>query len=311
MNQKNISIAFLGTPEFALPSLNALSKAYHIGLVVTAPRDPKKGASTVARRAEELGLLCAAPAKITPSLFANTEFDFFVIAAYGKILPNEILAIPSKGVLNIHPSLLPSYRGPSPVQSAILAGDNESGVTIMLTDEKMDHGPILAQQKISIEKKETSISLTEKLADIGGELIVRVIADYFTGEIAPSPQNHKNASFTKLLQKNAGKIDWQKNAEYIERMMRAYLLWPTAWTYFKTAKSTLRVKLLLADVGEEHEHIERPGHIQIKNGGLFVAASDRFLNITELQPEGRDAMSGKEFARGYIKGDNAVFLSDI
>lgn len=311
MNQKNVSIAFLGTPNFALPSLNALSKAYHIGLAVTAPHDPKKGVSAVARRAEELGLLCAAPAKITPSLFANTEFDFFVIAAYGKMLPHEILAIPSRGVLNIHPSLLPRYRGPSPVQSAILAGDNESGLTIMLTDEKMDHGPILAHQKIPIEKKETSISLTEKLADVGGGLIVRVIADYLAGTITPSPQNHENASFTKLLRKNDGKIDWQKNAEYIERLIRAYLLWPTAWTYFKTAKSTPRIKLLSADIGEAHENTITPGHIQIKGGDLFVAASDRFLNITKLQPEGKNTMSGREFIRGYIKGDDAVFLADI
>ncbi|HEY4477266.1 MAG TPA: methionyl-tRNA formyltransferase [Candidatus Paceibacterota bacterium] len=311
MNQKNISIAFLGTPEFALPSLNALAKAYHIGLVVTAPHDPKKGAPPVAHRAEGLGLLCAAPEKITPSLFANTEFDFFVIAAYGKILPQEILVIPTKGVLNIHPSLLPRYRGPSPVQSAILAGDNESGVTIMLTDEKMDNGPILAQQKIPIEKKETSVSLTEKLADVGGELIVRVIADYLSGTITPSPQNHEKASFTKLLRKNDGRIDWQKNAEYIERLVRAYLLWPTAWTYFKTTKSALRIKLLSADIGEEHENTIRPGHIQIKSGDLFVAASDRFLHITELQLEGKNTMSGREFIRGYIKGNDAAFLSDI
>ena len=311
MNPKNVSIAFLGTPEFALPSLDALSKAYHIGLVVTAPYDLKKGASPVARRAEDLGLFCAAPEKIMPSLFANTEFDFFVIAAYGKILAQEILAIPAKGVLNIHPSLLPSYRGPSPVQSAILAGDRESGITIMLTDEKMDHGPILAQQKIPIGKKETSISLTEKLADSGGELIVRVIADYLSGIITPSPQNHGNASFTKLLQKNDGRINWQKSAEYIERMVRAYLLWPTAWTYFKTAKSALRIKLLSSDVGEKHENTIHPGHIQIKSGDLFVAASDRFLHITALQPEGKDTMSGREFVRGYIKGNDAAFLSDI
>lgn len=312
MKNDTIKIAFLGTPEFALPALEALIATYQVPLVFSAPDDSKKGASPVARRARKLGIHVVTSATVTPSAFTEMTFDLFVIAAYGKILPHAILSIPKHGVINIHPSLLPRHRGASPIQSAILAGDTKSGVSIMFTDEKMDHGPILTQKKLTLDLKETSITLTKKLSALGAKLLVDTIPKYIEGLITPTPQNHPDASFTKLLTKQDGRIDWARPAVYIERMIRAYLLWPTTWSYFTLEKSKLRVTLSGAHISETIQTPSTaPGSIQTKNGDLLVATSTGYLAITELQPEGKKTMSGKEFVRGYIKGAGAAFVSDI
>jgi len=162
----------------------------------------------------------------------NHKPDLIVLAAFGQLIPKEILAMPKYGCLNIHPSLLPKYRGASPIQTAILNGDRETGVTIMLMDEMLDHGEILAQQEFM--NNELGImnyeQLAEKLAGLGAELLIKTIPKWINGEIKPHPQDESKATFTKIIEKEDGKIDWHQSAEEIERMIRAYNPWPGSYT---------------------------------------------------------------------------------
>ncbi len=269
------SIIFFGTPEFAIPSLEALaSDGYIINAVVTAKEKPRgRGLNTQASPIQNLA------EKYGIAVLYNTEnipdAELFVIAAYGKIIPKEIINKPKYGTLNVHPSLLPKYRGPSPIQTAIANGDAQTGVTIILTDEKMDHGPILAQRNVPIEQDDTGESLSEKLAKTGSELLVSTIPDWCAGKLKVREQNHKEATYTKLLTKETGRIDWSRDASSIERMIRAYYPWPGAWTMLGNTK----IKILKT-------HIENASVV-----------------IDILQPEGRKQMTYAEFNRGYTKGE--------
>jgi len=269
------SIVFFGTPEFAIPALETLTNdGYVINAVVTAKEKPRgRGlnaqASPVQSLAEKYGITVLYDTENLP------DAELFVIAAYGKIIPEEIINKPKYGTLNVHPSLLPKYRGPSPMQTAIANGDTQTGVTIMLTDEKMDHGPILAQRDVSIEPDDTGQSLSEKLAKTGGELLVSTIPDWCARKLKAREQNHKEATYTKLLTKETGRIDWSRDANSIERIIRAYHPWPGAWTMLGNTK----IKILKAHV---------------KNACVVIDI---------LQPEGRKQMTYAEFCRGYTKGD--------
>ena len=239
------SIVFFGTSDFALPVVEGL---VHEGYPVVAKIPP----------ASEI-----------------PKADIFVIASYGKILKPDILSRARLGVLNVHPALLPKYRGPSPVQAALLAGAHETGVTIMLTDEKVDHGPILAQEKIVIDPDDTSESLMKKLFQAGAELLIDMLPRWIEGTLVAQEQHHPKATYTKLIKKEDGKINWSESSEVIERKIRAYTPWPSAWTMF----GTMRVKILKA-------HLE-----------------NNSLVIDHVQPEGRTPMTYAEFARGYMKDE--------
>ena len=210
MMANNIKYIFFGTPEFATIILEKLMKSGYKPIAVF--RDPKELTSVLIEKLEHL------------------KPDLAVIAAYGKILPKEILDIPRFGFINVHPSLLPKYRGASPIQCAILNGDKETGVTIMKIDKKMDHGPILAYSKWLIANSDTYESLSKKLAKFGAELLVKTMSDYISGKIKPIEQEHEKATYTKIIKKEDGKIDWIKSAIEIERMTRGYYPWPSTWT---------------------------------------------------------------------------------
>ncbi|MBI2098436.1 MAG: methionyl-tRNA formyltransferase [Candidatus Wildermuthbacteria bacterium] len=198
--------------------------------------------------------------------------DLIVVGFYGNILPKEVLAKPKHGALNVHPSLLPKYRGPTPVLFTILNGDSETGVTIIKMDEEVDHGPILAQQKFFIgEKKFTKPELRQILWELGGDLLVETIPKWIGGEIQPQEQDHSKATYTKKLTREDGRIDWNRPAEYIERQVRALTPWPGAFTIWKGK----RIKILNA-------HIE---------GGKLV--------IDELQMEGKKPTTLREFLLGH------------
>mgnify|MGYP001612716556 CR=1 FL=1 len=199
------------------------------------------------------------------------DADLGVIAYYGKIIPKTVLELPKYGFLNAHPSLLPRWRGPSPVQSAILAGDKRTGVTIHIATEKPDAGPILVQKEIQIEPKDTCLSLTGKLANEGAALLVPTIEKWLSGEIKPQKQDESCATYTKLLKKKDGEIDWSKPADYIEKMVRAYDPWPGAFTKFKN--KILKIKK--------------------------VEVIDGKLQILIVQPEGKKEMTWEAFLRGH------------
>lgn len=238
-----INIVFFGSPEFAVPSLQLLSRQgdFEIRAVVTHP-DTHRGRSLmlqptpVATAAHELHLDCIKSESINNELMRRLKSlhaDCYVVVAYGILLPRELLNLPRYGALNLHPSLLPHYRGASPIQTALLNGDVETGVSIMQLDEEMDHGPVLWQKSVSIEHRDTSASLSERLAGIGAKLLNITIPRYIKGALLPQPQNHSMATFTRQIKKKDGKIEWNMPAEHIARMVRAYHPWPGAWTTYE------------------------------------------------------------------------------
>jgi len=315
-----ISLVFFGTPKFAATILESMinDQWLMVNGVVTQPDKP------VGRKK----ILTPSPVKVLARKHKIPVFDYtnstaiipiikklkpelIVVAAFGKILPKEILKMPKYGCLGVHPSLLPKYRGPTPIQSAILNGEKETGVTIFLMDEKVDHGPIISNAPHFAEasrgsphfaeasrgrqfpisnKKITYEELSEDLAKLGAELLIKTIPRWIKGEIKPRPQDHKRATYTKLLTKKDGFVDWKKvvfaiqkggkPALEIERMIRAFSPWPGTWTRvpvkgIRNQESVKRLKILKA-------HLEK---------GKLV--------LEQVQLEGKRPVSWQEFIQGY------------
>jgi methionyl-tRNA formyltransferase len=242
-----MNIVFFGTSAFAAPILEKLvgnGATFRPALVVTAPdalagRKQILSPSPVKTKALELNLGVIQPKTLKdPEITAKVlkaKPDVGVLTAYGKIIPKPIIDLFPKGILNVHPSLLPRWRGPTPIQSAILAGDEQTGVTIILLDEKVDHGPILAQQKLEIGnwKLENYDTLHEKLAKFGADLLIEVLPKWLDNRLSPAPQNHTAATFCRKFSREDAKIDWQKPVEEIDRMVRALNPEPGVWTTYQ------------------------------------------------------------------------------
>ncbi len=250
MKPEEVKIVFLGTPEFAVAPLKALLDAkYCVTGVITAPDKPTGRKqiltpSPVKIEAQKHSLKVFQPKNKAELLeiARNLRPDLAVVAAFGMIFPKEFLEIPKHGVLNIHASLLPRWRGPSPIQAAILNGDTGTGVTIMMINEKMDEGPILANREWKIANcKITAGELSEESSKLGTELLVETLPKYLNDELKPEPQDSAKATYCKIIRKEDGKIDWSKPAEYIERMSRAFRPWPTAYAKFRINNSELRI----------------------------------------------------------------------
>ena len=234
----------------------------------------------------------------------NLEPNLIILSAYGQIIPKEILKIPKYGCLNIHPSLLPKYRGPSPIQTAILNGDEKTGVTIFIMDEKIDHGPIVAQKELEI-KNYNFKTLSKKLANLGADLLIEILPKYLAGEMKPIPQDDSKATYTKIIKKEDGKINWQKSAEEIERMTRAFTLWPGTYTYINLKKpkmlKIIKVKVFKID------HQKTPGTIFLtEKKELAVACAQNALILKEVQLEGKRKMSGRDFLNGHPEIINSI-----
>jgi len=323
--KSKIKILFLGTPNFAAIVLEKMIEGGYIPtMVITAPDKPvgrKQVLTTspVKVLAEKNKIPVSQPAKILDSKFyiLNSKPNLIVLAAYGQIIPKEILEIPKFGCLNVHPSLLPKYRGASPIQATILNGDQETGVTIMLMDEKFDSGPIIQNKKLNLKnKKPTYPELTEELANFGAELLIETLPKWINGEIKAIPQDDKKATFTKIINKEDGKIDWQKSAEEIERMTRAFNPWPTTYTEFRIKNIEYRkLKIIKASVLKT-ENKKEPGmvflipstgsvSIQSEAEGLTpdkiiaVACGKNALILEQLQLEGKKIMTAREFLNGH------------
>ena len=297
MGKEKLKIIFLGTPKFGAIILEELVKNnYKPVLVITTPDKPvgRKQILTpppVKLVAQKYNIPVSQPEIIAnlKSEILNLKSDLIVVAAYGQIIPKDILKTPRYGCLNIHPSLLPKYRGPSPIQATILNNDQQTGVTIILMDEKIDHGPILANSKFQIpNSKITYQELNRKLANLGVKLLIKTIPKWIKGKIKPKIQNELKASYTKILKREDGKIDWSKPAKEIERQIRAFHPWPGSFTFCKRGNKTFRVKILEADVSKT----ENPQ-------GLSVKCGRDYLVIKKLQPEGKKPMTAEEFLRGY------------
>jgi methionyl-tRNA formyltransferase len=297
-------VIFFGTPAFAIPFFEALQKAdgIQIAAVVTQPDQPagrkqrlqasplKKFAS---ERASHMPIL---QPKTLRDLAFHEELrrykaDVFVVVAYGKLIPPRVLTIPTLGCVNVHPSLLPHYRGPSPIQTAIANGDRETGISIMLLDEGMDTGPVLSQKTISVAPLETGESLSKKFGEVGAPLLIKTIRDFSAGKIQAIAQDHTQATVTQLLTRDVGRIDWKESAEKIERKIRAYTPWPGMFTVWKVGGKELRIKILEAQAVSS-THPERANHL------VVPCRAGASLKILRLQPEGKKPMTGEEFLRG-------------
>ncbi len=244
-------------------------------------------ADFVLKKLIEAGIRPLVIKKDAMSMLKNPSYDVGILAAYGKILPRSVLQKFKYGILNIHPSLLPKYRGPSPVQHTIINGDKKSGATIIKLSEKMDAGPILAQKEITIGTSLTTGELSEVLFNEGTKLLLDHLSAYLKGDVVLKAQDENFASYTSLIKKEDAQINWQEDALLIERKIRAYQPWPIAFTFFYHHGIKKRLQILEAEIIEKNE------------GGFIVPCGKGKLLLKKVRPEGKNAMSGEEFLRGY------------
>jgi len=296
-------IIFLGTPEFAIPSLEGLYEKENVIAVVTQPDKPKgrglkPSPSPIKTWALSKGLKVLEPLKLKDSQVIETfkSFlpDLIVVCAYGKILPKELLEIPKFGCWNIHASLLPKYRGASPINWAILEGEKETGITIILMDEGLDTGPILLQKKIPILEEDNAITLAKKLSLLGKEAILEAIELHKKRILKPFPQPEEGISYAPILKKEDGFFTFEESARIIERKAKAFLPWPAAFTYYKN-----KLLKVFSAKAIPIEHKEKPGTIlDINKEGILVATSENAILLKEVQLEGKKKISAYEFACG-------------
>lgn len=313
----NPSILFFGTPEFALPALGALiGEKYHIVGVITNPDEPvgRKKILTpppVKVLAQKHPIPVFQPEKLKRELWDHEipAADLFIVAAYGKIIPKSILEIPKYGTLNIHPSLLPRWRGASPIQSAIFAGNADTGVTIMQIDELMDHGPIVAQQIMHIgDQKIAHQELHDELAQKGAELLLKTIPQWVDRTITPIPQDHTKATYCAMLKKDDGRIDWNKSAAEIERMIRAYNPWPSTWTTWFDNDHALRIRIEEANALPDESSVGSPGIVWKKEKALLVQTGKGSIIIKRATLEGKKSLIGADLLRGYPQLVGAILV---
>ncbi|KXV61308.1 methionyl-tRNA formyltransferase [Acetobacter senegalensis] len=304
-------IIFMGTPDFAVPALHALHAAGHeIAAVYTQPPRPAgRGkalrASPVHQAAETLGLPVRHPVSLRKNTdewaaFAAFQADVAVVAAYGLILPQSMLDIPRLGCLNIHASLLPRWRGASPIQSAILAGDTESGVTIMQMEAGLDTGPMLLRGSVPINGQTTASSLHDALSALGGTLIVQALAD----QPPATPQPEDGVTYAQKLTREDGRINWQESAIAIDRRIRALTPWPGTFTLLADG---MVLKIGAAVPLPQHKHSAKAG--TVLDDKLTVACGEGAVQLTRLQKPGRGMMEAEAFLRGHPLPPGTVLLS--
>ncbi|HEX9664621.1 MAG TPA: methionyl-tRNA formyltransferase [Patescibacteria group bacterium] len=302
--KQNKKIIFIGTSEFASIILENLIKNDQAPHIIVSRPDKPRGRkkeiidNQVVKFAKEKKTQLLQPEKISSifNLLKETDPDLIIVAAYGRIIPKKIIDLPRFGSINVHPSLLPKYRGPSPIQFTLLNGDQFTGASIMLMDDKMDHGPIIAQEKHKISNRETFLTLQKELADLSSKLLIKTLPQWLNQSIKPMEQNHQFATFTKILTKKDGKIDWSKTADDIDQQIRAFDSWPGTWAGWNN-------KILKI-------HKAHPAEIDLNNQQFGQVFQDDYNNIIvrcgfgnlildRLQMEGKKEMSAADFVRGH------------
>lgn len=330
VNSKTPRLIFFGTPEFAVPSLKELINSDFCPVAVVTAPDKSVGRHQTATPppikilAQKYKIPALQPERLKDQnfieKFKNLKPDLVALTAYRKIIPKEILDIPRWGCLNVHPSLLPKYRGASPIQSAILNGEEETGVAVFKMDEKMDEGPILTQKSLPIEPEETAITLHKKLSELAAQLLMSTIEKWVTFNAMPKkikdffslqPQNHQQATYTKILTKQDGKILWNKSSQEIARQIRAFAGWPGTYCLLPDGKKLKIIKAIA--IPETTPEIKNHLTLKIKqsptkeygqvfltqNNELAVQTSQGSLLVQELQLEGKKLISSREFLNGY------------
>lgn len=296
-----MKVLFFGTGAFAVPSLEAIARSGHkLVVCVTQPDRPQgrglaPGVSPVKAAATRLGVPLAQLERPDAAAFAPLRPDVGVAVAYGQLLRRELLTLPPHGVLGVHPSLLPKFRGAAPVPWTLMSGAQETGVTIFRLNEAMDAGDIISQSRVQIRDQETAEELLARLAALGGEALVQALDALAQGRAPATPQDHAHATMAPKLSKAQGAIIWAEPADTLARMIRALIPWPGAWTTWRGG--TLKVWRAAADVSASPR---APGTIvEIGADRISVATGQGRLHLLELQPSGKTRMSAQQFVAGY------------
>lgn len=301
-------IVFMGTPEFSVPILNALAKEYDVAAVVTQPDRPvgRKKVMTptpVKRAAQELDLLVLQPEKITGSkemhyIIEEIQPDLIVTAAFGQFLPQKLLDAPAFGAVNVHASLLPKYRGGAPIHYAVMEGQEETGITIMRMEKRMDAGDILTQRAIPITSEDDTGTLFEKLSIVGRDLLMDTLPRLFANEITPIKQNEEEATYSPNITSEQEEIDWHQTAQQIDWKIRGLRPFPGAYSFYENK----RMKIWRGEVLSTTT-TEKPGTIvDLTEDAIQVACGEgSVLSLTEIQPAGKARMTSKDFLKGAGK----------
>ncbi len=308
---------FWGTSEFAADILKGLLNIrYKPILVITQPDKPSGRGyqikETPVKKEVKIHNLkfkdkieIWQPSKLNKkfaNLLRQLNLQFGILAAYGKIIPQDILNIFEPfGIINIHPSLLPKYRGPSPIQATIINNEKESGITLIKLSKDLDAGPIIAQEKIAITQEDTTGSLEKKMAIEGVKLLKKILPNYLTGKLKIEPQDNLKATYTSLIKKNEARINFDEPADLIERKIRAYQPWPIAYTYFEN----IRIQILKASVLKKTISLP-PSTFFVYNQKLCLKVKDGGLLIEKLKPAGKKEMSSEDFLRGFLNKNNKL-----
>ena len=298
-------VVFMGTPDFAVPSLEALLKSGDdIVGVVTQPDRPKGRGQSLAPSPVKLVALREHIPMLQPTKMKDPDFlaalaswkpDLIVVAAFGRILPPTILSLPPKGCINVHGSLLPKYRGAGPIQWAIINGETETGITTMLMDEGMDTGAMLLQEKIAIEPGDTAGSLSPRLALLGARLLVETVQRLKAGTLDSNVQDHAHATMAPLLKKEDGAIDWRLPASVLANRVRGLTPWPGAYTFLGQDRWMLYCAVALTE-----QAAEIPGRITaVKKDEIHVATGEGILAVRELQPANSRRMTVAQYLAGH------------
>ena len=296
-------LAFFGSPAFALPSLRALHRRFEVALVVSQPDKPagrgmRNSSPAVARAARELDLPLAQPSRLRgndefAAQLAELDVDVAVTAAYGKILPRSLLAIPEHGFLNVHASLLPAYRGAAPIQWAIINGEEETGVSIMRTEAGLDTGPVCLVRRLAIGADERAPQLFERLAELGAQAICEALEHLQAGELECRPQDDEAATLAPLLSREDGEIDWRRPARETYDRFRGTFGWPGS--RFRYRDRWVRVHEARPSTGSG-----APGEVlAVGAAGIMVACGEGALELVEVQVEGKSRTPARDWANGY------------
>ncbi|HEY0873957.1 MAG TPA: methionyl-tRNA formyltransferase [Vicinamibacterales bacterium] len=300
-----LRIVFFGTPEFAVPGLRALIESRHPVVALVSQPDRPKGRGQKLQPtptkavAEAAGIPVLQPTRLKDESFVETlrsfSPDLGVVAAYGRIIPDVVLAVPRLGMINIHASLLPKYRGAAPVHRAVIGGDSETGVTIMRLVTELDAGPMLATARVPISPDERTPDVERALAQAGAELVVEVVDQLSEGTATEVPQDHAAATYANKIERHEGTIDWSLPAARIHDLVRGLQPWPLV----SASLDGHRILLHRTAVTDERSSAEPGTIVTAANGVLAVATADgRVLRILELQPEGKRVMSARDFLAG-------------
>jgi methionyl-tRNA formyltransferase len=292
----------MGTPEFAVPSLERLASQHQVAAVFTQPDRPsgrgqKLAAPPVKQVALALGLKVHQPLKIRTQevfdLLRSIAADAIVVVGYGKIIPQTIIDLPRLGVINLHASLLPKYRGAAPINWAIMRGETHTGVTTMKIDAGLDTGDMLLREEVAIAPDDDAVTLASRLAVLGAPLLARTLDGLARGAITAIPQDHSQHSLAPILRKEDGLADWTQSAEELRNRVRGLQPWPGVFTTFRNG--TLKIEKAAA---ENIAHAEQPGTLRIAGHQLFVACGSGRLELLEVRPEGKRRMSAADFLNG-------------